>query len=251
VLKPIRIVASVVLFWPFVCSAQNTSLASGHWEGTAATPGRSIKLVVDLSQNENGQSFGSMSFPDQKTSGMTLSGITIDGNSVAFKSPVTPEFKGTIAPDGQSMTGTIQLAANTRRVQLQRISKPDLGSVAHSSAITKQLEGTWEGALTYRKTWGDMTPPEGNTPQGATFGLRVQFSTGTEQLGRGQLSRLDEPGAVFPIDVVHQDGNAIRFEFFSVAGVFDGQLNGSEISGEWRQLGSDPIPVTFKRVSGS
>ncbi len=59
-----------------------------------------------------------------------------------------------------------------------------------------------------------------------------------------------EPVAEFPLDVVLQNQDAIRFEFFSVGGVFVGQLHRDEIVGEWRQVGSDPSPLTPKRTAG-
>lgn len=96
-----------------------------------------------------------------------------------------------------------------------------------------------------------MTPPEGNTPEGAIFGIHMRLNSGANGEANGTLSRLDEPGAEFPLDVVVQNGNSIHFELFSAAAVFDGELKANQITGEWRQLGADPIRCTFSKVLGS
>ncbi|HEY7097881.1 MAG TPA: hypothetical protein VH437_14240 [Terriglobales bacterium] len=239
--------ATIILL--LVCSsyAQDMPSAAGHWEGSATIPGHNINIAVDLSQDGTNLWSGSMSFPDEKSSAMRLSGITIKADSVTFQSPATSKFEATIAADGQTMTGSIQLAARLRPVQLKRTSAPPPLTNPSSTTISKQLEGTWQGVLKYGKTWGEMTPPEGNTPEGASFGIRIRFSTGNDGTAVGGISRLDEPGAELPIDLVQQRDEDVRIEIFSAAVVFIGQLRGDVISGEWRQLGAEPRPFALTR----
>jgi hypothetical protein len=250
-MKPLGYTLLLFLTLSCVSMAQSTTLGSGHWEGAATIPGHDIQMTVDLSQDGSGAWTGSMSFPDEKTSAMKLSGLMISDKLVVFRSPVTLEFKAMITADGGTMSGTIKLAAKTRPVQLKRTSASKLKATTTSSPIAKQIEGTWEGTLKYGKTWGEMTPPEGITPEGATFGLRIRFATGPDGFGIGKLSRMDEPIAEFPLDIVLQNGDVIHFEFFSAGAVFDGRWHGDEIVGEWRQVGSEPIPLTLRRASGS
>ena len=245
-LRTIRTVSIILLL---VCgsNAQVGPSASGHWEGLAIIPGHNINIALDLSQDGTDLWSGAMSFPDEKSSAMRLSGITIKAGSVTFQSPATSKFEATITADGQAMTGTIRLAAKLRPVQLKRISAPAPLTNPSSTAISKQLEGTWQGVLKYGKTWGEMTPPEGNTPEGASFGIRIRFSTGNDGTAFGNISRLDEPGAELPIDLIQQHGEDVRIEIFSAAVVFTGQLRGDVISGEWRQLGAEPRPFALTR----
>jgi hypothetical protein len=231
-----------VLILVLVCSsyAQGVPSASGHWEGSAIIPGHNPSIALDLSQDGTNLWSGSMSFPDEKSSAMKLSGITIKATSVSFQSPATSKFEATITSDGESMKGSIQLATKLRPVQLTRISSPAPLTNPSSTAISKELEGTWQGVLKYGKTWGEMTPPEGNTSENASFGIRIRFSAGNDGTAVGDISRLDEPGAELPIDLVQQRGEDIRLEIFSAAVVFSAQLPGDVISGEWGSLEPNP-----------
>ena len=244
--RPIRFV-TVILGLVCISYAQSVPSASGHWEGAAIIPGHNISIALDLSQDGTGLWSGSMSFPDEKSSAMRLSGITINAGSVTLQSPATSKFEAMIAADGQTMKGSIQLGKKLRPVLLKRISAPAPLTNPSNTAISKQLEGTWQGVLKYGKTWGEMTPPEGNTPEGASFGIRIRLSTGNDGTAVGDISRLDEPGAELPIDLVQQRGEDIRLEIFSAAVVFTGQFRGDVISGEWRQLGSETRPFALTR----
>ena len=220
---------------------------SGHWEGAALVTDKSIGLVVDLAQTPEGTWAGTMRFPDQGTSDMPLMKVVANGTAVAFDSPTITGFQATISPDGSSMRGTMVLGPQRRQVHLSRTSPVQLKPAAKSSTITKDVEGTWEGSLTYGKTWGDMTPPDEYAGAPRSIALRFRFASGPDGVATGHLVRLDE-NAELPIDLIVQNGDNFRFELFSVAGVFKGTVRGDEITGEWRQVGTDPAMLILKRL---
>ena len=133
-------------------------------------------------------------------------------------------------------------------VHLSRLSEPVPHPAVGKTRVAKALQGTWEGTVKYGKTYGEMTPPEGITPEGATFGFRFRVSADSEGFAVGEVSRMDEAYAVLPLDQVVQNEDKVRFEFYGAGIVFEGVLRGDEIIGEWRQLGaSEVIPITLKR----
>ncbi len=224
---------------------------SGHWEGAVSVDRHELNLIVDLAQDAAGVWRGSMSLPDQKASPLRLSKIVVAGNSVAFSSANFPSFQASVSADGAKMQGFVQLAANRHPVLLTRTSMDALiAPEVKSTPVSKQLERVWQGTLRYGKTWGNMTPPEGQTPEGASFGIRVKFGNGPAGVAIGSLTRMDEE-IEMPLDLVTQRGDEVRFEIFSVAGVFIGTLRPTEIVGEWRQLGAEPVPFTLKATGGT
>src|SRR5215475_2021768 len=255
-MKSPRLVCCMLLFLSCASAAQNTPLGTGHWEGVVVIPGHDsripaheIRMILDLWQDAAGSWLGNMAFPDQRTSAMKLTEISAKEASLSFRSPMTPSFQATVSENNEAMSGTIQMARSLRSVQLKRTASPNRHAGSGSTLISASLEGTWEGTLTYRNTWGEMTPPEGDTPDGAKFDLRVRFGNRSMGVGMGTITRMDEPGAELPLDLVIQNGELVRFEIYSVAGTFEGQLRGDCIVGEWRQLGTGSLPLSFRRAA--
>ena len=242
-MKKILFMMFVGMFAPAVLLAQ-----SGHWEGSALVQGHVVGITIDLARNSAAAWVGQIRFPEQKTSAMELLKIVIDGSSVSFESAAVSKFNAVVSPDGKSMDGKIQLARKSWVVHLSRLSEPVSHSAVGKTRVEKALHGTWVGTVKYGKTYGEMTPPEGITPEGATFGFCFRVSADSEGFAVGEVSRLDEAYAVLPLDQVVQEGDKVRFEFYSAGIVLEGVLRGDEIVGEWRQLGaSDVIPIILKR----
>jgi hypothetical protein len=231
-----------------MCASAFVFAQSGHWEGSAAVQSHTLAITIDLAQNVTKAWDGDISFPEQKTSAVELSKIVVDGSSVAFESVAVSRFNAAISKDGKSMDGTIQLGRKSWPVHLSRISDQIPRVAVSKTQASKELKGTWEGTVKYGKTYGEMTPPEGITPEGATFDFRFRVTTDAKGYAVGEVSRLDEAYAVLPLDQVTQNGDKVRFEFYGAGIVFEGILHGNEIVGEWRQLGAaDVIPLTLKR----
>ncbi len=221
---------------------------SGHWEGEASIENHAIRMNIDLAQDAQGAWIGTVAFPDLKTSAMKLSKITVTGTSIKFDSPGVRGFDA-IFGGGKSMVGSAMFGRYRHIFRLERVSDAKLEPAKSPGGLSKAFQGDWQGAVKYGKTFGEMTPPEGNTPEGTTFGVLVRFSAGPDGLARGELARADEQ-AWFPLDAVVQDGDRVRFEVFSAAAVYEGTLQGDRIVGEWRQLGAEgALPLILERAA--
>ena len=88
-------------------AAQNRT-AAGTWDGTIATPGVELRVIVSLQQNEDRTWSGTVDIPMQGAKALSLTNITVEGASVSFSItgvPGNPTFKGTLAEDRGTITG--------------------------------------------------------------------------------------------------------------------------------------------------
>ena len=88
-------------------AAQNQT-ASGTWDGTIATPGAELRVIVSLQQKEDHSWAGTIYIPMQGAKALPLTNIAVDGASVSFSItgvPGNPTFKGTLAEDGGTIAG--------------------------------------------------------------------------------------------------------------------------------------------------
>lgn len=224
-MKVLAIVVAVAAA-PLLCGQ------AGHWEGSIQTPGPELAIMVDLAQGEQGAWSGTISIPAQNLKGFQLSGIAVNGKSVKFGMsgiPGDPSFDGKVAEDGKTMSGAFTQGGQNLTFKMSRTGD---ASFAKSTAITKELEGNWEGAL---------------DANGTTLRLIVKLAN-KEGAGTGTMISVDQGGAEIPIARVVQKGNSVSLEVPAVAGVYTGELSkdGSQISGEWAQ-GMGKLPLVLKR----
>jgi len=103
--------------------------------------------------------------------------------------------------------------------------------LAPGQTAQKSLEGVWQGTL---------------DTGAAKLRLVLTISKAANDSYSGKLESLDQ-GATIPIDAITVNGDAVRLELKSVAGVFQGELNRdrSELAGKLTQSGTT-LPLTFK-----
>lgn len=95
----------------------------------------------------------------------------------------------------------------------------------------QSLEGSWHGTL----------------DAGQKLRLVLTVSKSPDGAYSGKVDSLDQ-GATIPIEVIKVNGDSVRLELQTVAGVFEGKLNAtsSELTGQFSQ-GDSVLPLTFKR----
>jgi len=216
-----------------VTQAQPSAPASGHWEGTIQVPGQSLAVVADLVK-QNGSWAGTIAIPAQGIKGFALSPLTVDGTSVTFGVsgiPGDPMFKGTVSGDQHSLSGQFSQASASIPFVLTWKGEPKIEAAPPSTAITKDLEGSWEGALTV---------------QGRTLRLVIDLRN-DGGVGAGTVTSLDQGGVKIPIAQVSQKDTAILLLVNAIGASYEGTLSNGEMNGTWSQAGQK-FPLAFKRV---
>jgi hypothetical protein len=184
---------------------------SGHWEGTVDTPSGPTRLALDLAKNEKGVWVASLGVPEQKMTGLRVTDISVAGSEVRFAAPDlpgSPAFELTLA-DG-------------------KLTPP-------SPAVSKELEGDWEGAI--------------SLPNGQSIPLAFHFKNQPDQTVEATIDSPSQGAQGLPLKAVAQKGAVVEFAV-GVGGSYKGTLNkeGTEIAGEWTQRsGAAPLTLNLKK----
>ncbi len=128
--------------------AQSPS-AAGHWEGAISVPGTELAISVTLTVTGSVWS-GTIDIPAQGARGLALGDVVIQGSAVSFTLPSVPgapAFKGTLAADGKSISGTFTQAGQGLPFKLERKADP-------SAAAASSLAGFDEFVQSAMKSWG-------------------------------------------------------------------------------------------------
>ena len=219
------------LFTIAIISAGTLLGQAGHWDGKITLPDREVPIVVDLDQ-QAGKWVGSMSTGPM--SGLPLGDIKVAGSDVSFTisgAPGSPNFTGKLAADGQSMTGQATMGGNSVPFTAKRSGDAKVELPPPSSAISKELEGTWNGEL---------------NANGQTLHLVLNISSGAAGLGSATVTSVDQGNANLPVTTITQKDAHLHFEIKQIAGNYEGDLNAAktELNGTWTQ-GPAPMPLKF------
>jgi hypothetical protein len=215
-------------------SAQ-TPTASGHWTGTLAVPAQPLDVEIDLKQETPPAWIGTITVPAQNLRAFPLGSIAVDGKSVSFampKVPGDPTFKGTLSDDGATISGDFSQGGGTLPLKLTRKGDAVITPPAKSTAITKELEGFWNGTLQVPSGSLRLTLKLASGPDGAT----------------GTMISVDQGGAEIPIATVTQAGAHVELELPMIGGKFSGDLKDGKLAGTWSQ-GPGSMPLEFSRAA--
>jgi hypothetical protein len=102
-----------------------------------------------------------------------------------------------------------------------------------SPAVSKELEGDWEGAL--------------SLPDGQSRPIVIHFKNQPDQTVEATIESPSQGVRGFPLKEVAQKGAIVEFAVQAVGGSYKGTLNkeGTEIAGEWTQRQA-AAPLTLK-----
>lgn len=207
--------------------------AAGHWEGAIQAPGQEIKIQVDL-QRTGDKWEGAIAIPAQNLAGFPLSDVSTTGDKVSFAMkgiPGTPQFSGTVSKDGKSIEGEFTQGGGTVPFAVTRTGEAKIEPAPKSTPITKELEGTWQGAL-------DVN--------GTILRLVVKLSNRPDGTGTGTLVSVDQNEAEIPITAILQTGSHVKLLVPMIVATYEGDLKDGQLTGTWSQ-GRGTLPLTFKR----
>lgn len=207
---------------------------SGHWEGAIQVPQQEMTIHVDLAQNPKGEWIGSIDIPAQHAKGFPLSDVAVKGNAVTFAMkgiPGDPKFDGKVSADGKAISGDFTQGGANLTFSLKRTGDAVIETPAKSTALSKEMEGSWEGAL-------DVN--------GNKLRLKVKMANQADGTAGGSLVSVDQGGGEIPITTITQKGSNLKFEVKTVGGSYEGDLTDGALVGHWMQ-GGGTLPLTLKR----
>jgi hypothetical protein len=222
-----------VLFASLVCAQAGPD---GHWEGSFNVNSREVGLSLDLAKNGGSEWIASMSVPSQDMTGLVVRDVAVNGKCVKFVAVELQmaAFDLTLGPDGR-MKGTMSAPQGPMPVELTRTGEAKVELIPASPAVSKELDGDWEGSL--------------QVPNGALFPLVFHFKN---QPDRMVAATMDSPGRnamAMPLNSVRQTDQKVEFGMKIAGASFQGSLNkeSTELAGQFTtEAGSTPMTLRKK-----
>jgi hypothetical protein len=208
---------------------------AGHWKGAIQVPGQELQVEVDLAAKGSAAWVGTITIPAQNLRAFPLSAIEAQGSAVSFAMkgiPGEPAFKGRLSDDGASLAGDFTQGAAHLPFQLKRTGEAVIALTPKSTAIAKELEGSWEGAL---------------NAGGSVLRLKLKLANRPEGGATGTVISLDQGTAEIAITTVVQTAARLKLELPSIGASYAGELKDGQLVGDWTQ-GAGTLPLTFARA---
>jgi len=207
---------------------------AGHWEGSIQLPDREIKVVMDVAKDDKDAWMGTFAQPEQNVKNIPLSTVKFEGKNLKFKIGAgenSPDFDCDL--DGAAMKCTASNAMGSVPAGLKRTGDAKFEQVKASSAVSKQLEGDWEGTL--------------DTPNGP-LAVIVHLKNQADNTVKGTMDSPSQGAKDLPLSGIVQTADAFQFELPMAGGSYKGTLNkeGTQVTGNWTQ-GGGSLPLTLKK----
>ncbi len=228
-----RLLVAALIVSSGVAFAQTSAGPSGHWEGSIQVPAQEIKIQLDLAET-GGKWEGTITIPAQGLKSLPLSAMAVSGESVGFAIggiPGEPTFKGTLSKDAKTLAGDFTQGGGTVPFSVARTGEAKIERPPKSTPVTKDVEGSWEGAVEI---------------QGKTLRLVFKLSNQPDGMATGTIVSVDQGGVVIPIAAVVQTDAHLRLVVPSVFGNYEGDLKDGQFTGTWTQ-GPNSWPLVLKR----
>jgi hypothetical protein len=209
---------------------------AGQWKGAIQTPGQELQVEVQLAAKGPGAWIGDITIPAQGLRAFPLSSIEVQGNAVSFAMkgiPGDPLFKGTLSNDGATLAGDFTQGGTRLSFQLKRTGEAAIAEAPTSTAIAKELEGSWKGSL---------------DAGGKVLRLELRLSNRPEGGATGSMVSVDQGGVEIPIATITQAASRLELKLPSIGGTYSGELKEGRLTGEWTQ-GMATLPLVFTRAT--
>jgi hypothetical protein len=220
--RSLRGAGVAVFFASLVCAQAGPD---GHWEGSFTVNNRETGLSLDLAKNAKSEWIASMGLPSQNMTGLVVMDVAVNGKSVKF---VAVELQMatcdlTLGPDGR-MKGTMSAPQGPMStqgpmpVELKRTGEAKVELIPRSPAVSKELEGDWEGSL--------------QDPNGALHPLVFHFKNQPDKTVAATMDNPERNFMAMPLDNVKQTGQKVEFGLKIAGASFQGSLNkeGTELA---------------------
>jgi hypothetical protein len=232
--RTICITCAVLLFAALVCAQESPD---GHWEGSVPVDfdvNRQLGVSLDLSKNAKSEWVASMGVPAQNATGLVVQSVTVNGTSVSFVAVelMMSKFDLTLGAGG-TMKGTISNPQGSAPVEFKRTGEAKVELIQASPAVSKELEGDWEGTL---------------VGPGASFPMIFHFKNQPDKTVSATMDSPARNAMAIPLNDVKQSGRNVEFGMKVANASFQGTLNqeGTELAGKFIHDGAGTA-MTLKR----
>ena len=190
----------------------------GHWEGTFKGDNGEIVLSLDLAKNQKAEWIVSMGVPSENATGLYVTDLAVSGKSVKFMAVelMMSTVDLTLGPDGK-LAGTITgQRGGPMPIEFKRTGEAKVALPSASPAVSKELEGDWEGSL--------------QGPNGELLPMVFHFKNLPDKTVAATMDSPARNGVGFPLKDVKQTGQKV--EFGLSGGSVQGSLNkeGTELA---------------------
>jgi len=198
--------------------------------------GREVGLSLDLAKNEKAVWIASMGVPSENAMGLYVKDLAVSGKSVKFMAVdlLISTVDLTLGPDGK-LAGTITgQRGGPMPIEFKRTGEAKVALPAASPAVSKELEGDWEGSL--------------QGPDGALHPLVFHFKNLPDKTVAATMDSPDRNAMGMPVNDVRQTGQKVEFGLKIAQSSFQGSLNkeGTELALQMiNEAGS--LPVTLRK----
>ena len=209
---------------------------AGHWEGRCTVDGRDLTLTLDLAKNAKSLWVASMGVPSENAKGLVVTEVAVNGASVTFVAVelMMAKFDLTLTP-AATLKGTFANPGATVPIEFKRTGEAHVELMPPSPAVSKDLEGDWEGKLA-------AGPPEG-------FQIIVHFKNQSDGTVDATFRNVTLGQDAVPINDVRQVGRKLDFGLKVGHSTFQGTLNkdGTVLEGQMTHEGAPPMPLTLRK----
>jgi len=234
----LRGAGAAVLFASLVCAQAGPD---GHWEGSLTVNNREVGVSLDLAKNAKSEWIASMGLPPEQATGLVVMNVAVNGKSVKFVAVELQmaTFDLTLGPDGR-MKGTMSAPQGPMStqgpmpVELKRTGEAKVELIPASPAVSKELEGDWEGSL--------------QGPDGALHPLVFHFKNLPDKTVAATMDNPERNFMAMPLNNVKQTGQKVEFGLKIAGGSFQGSLNkeGTELALQMIHE-ADSTPLTLRK----
>jgi hypothetical protein len=210
------------------------AVPDGHWEGTLMVDNREIRLSLDLARNQRSEWIASMGLPSENATGLYVKDLAVSGKSVTFVAfeLQMATFDLVLNPDGK-MAGQVSNHGNLMPIEFRRTGEAKVELIPASPAVSKELEGDWEGSL--------------QMPNGE-LRLVIHFRNQPDKTVAATMDTPVQGAAGTPLNNVKQTGQKVEFAIKVADASFQGSLNkeGKELIGQFTHE-ENSLPLTLKK----
>ena len=205
-----------------------------RWEGAVQIPGHELQVVIDLAKSGENWT-GSAIVPGDRVKGAPLAAIAVQGDQVSFTIKGAlgePKFTGHLTGDG-TFAGDFQQSGNTAAFRLLKAGPPQVDAPRQGTAVSKELEGEWQGEMVL---YGNKVK--------ATLRLTNQASVAAT----AQFIVVGKRENILPVELVRQEGDWLLVDVAAYRMTFEGRLrkDSMQLAGTFAQ-GPMETPLVLQR----